>query len=71
MTPTTQVTGRAPVGAYVCMLATALVGAAAVGGGSPLSPVRRIHGWPSPSLRGALWRPWRCSDGSCSSPGTP
>jgi len=32
MTPTTQVTGRAPVGAYVRMLATALVGAAAVGG---------------------------------------
>ena len=32
MTPTTQATGRAPVGAYLRMLATALFGAAAVGG---------------------------------------
>lgn len=32
MTPTTRSTGRAPVGAYLCMLATVLVGAAAVGG---------------------------------------
>lgn len=32
MTPTTRPTGRAPAGAYALMLATALVGAAAVGG---------------------------------------
>ncbi len=32
MIPTTQATGRAPAGAYARMLATALVGVAAVGG---------------------------------------
>lgn len=32
MIPTTQATGRAPAGAYARMLATALIGAAAVGG---------------------------------------